>query len=103
MAMCFLIHRGDRADEAGVADIHPRIALVRLEHHHHRALLQAHAAHVIQDAPVIQSAIRRGLAKDREAAAMEHLGEEVRQPHFLTRQLGGAGQRVHLADSNARP
>ena len=45
---------------------------------------------------MIQPAVLGGLAKDREAAAMEQFGKEVGQSHLFARQPAGVGQRVHL-------
>src|SRR3954468_21099192 len=76
-----VVHRGDRADEAGVADVDPGVApAVGLVDDHHRVLLQPDSLHVVQDAAVVHPAVLRGLAENGEARAVEQLGEEVGQP-----------------------
>ena len=93
----FLVHRGDRADKTRVAHVHPRMAAVRLQDHHHRVLLQPDAFQIIQHAAVKNAPAARRLAPYGEAGAMEQLGEEIRQPRLLALDARRSRQRVHLA------
>jgi hypothetical protein len=74
------------------------VGVVGLVDDHDGVLLEADALHVVEHPAVVHAPAGRGLAEDREAGAVEQLGEEVGQPGLLRVQAGGLGERVHLGE-----
>ncbi len=96
------VHPRHRADESGIRHVDERNAVVRLGDDQHGVLLQPPADRVVEHAAVVQRAVLRRRVHQREPAAVEHLGDEVREADVLDRDSRTFGQPFHLFEVLAR-
>lgn len=90
------VHAGDRADEAGVADVDEWGFAVFGDDEDDGVFFEADAGHVVEDAPVEELAVFGDVTCECEAGAVEECGEVGGEAEFFFGDVGAAGEGVEF-------